>query len=82
MFMLHYHLAMCIKHRNKVIDGTISNHLKEIFVKIAPAYNIAFTLIYKNIFMKNKSNSNRRSKAIKTDKLDKKRNDLEYNCQD
>lgn len=31
---------MCIKYRNKVIDDAISNRLKEIFVKIAPAYNI------------------------------------------
>ena len=38
--MLHYHLIMCIKYRNKVIDDAISNRLKEIFVKIAPAYNI------------------------------------------
>lgn len=40
VFMLHYHLIMCIKYRNKVIDDTISNRLKEIFVKIAPSYNI------------------------------------------
>lgn len=40
VFMLHYHLIMCIKYRNKVIDDTISNRLKEIFVKIAPTYNI------------------------------------------
>ena len=39
--MLHYHLIMCVKYRNKVVDDTISNRLKEIFVKIAPAYNIA-----------------------------------------
>ena len=38
--MLHYHLIMCIKYRNKVIDDATSNRLKEIFVKIAPAYNI------------------------------------------
>ena len=38
--MLHYHLILCIKYRYKVIDDTISNRLKEIFVKIAPAYNI------------------------------------------
>ena len=31
---------MCIKYRNKVIDDNISNRLKEIFEKIAPAYNI------------------------------------------
>ena len=40
VFTLHYHLIMCIKYRNKVIDDTISNRLKEIFVKIAPSYNI------------------------------------------
>ena len=40
VFMLHYHLIMCIKYRNKVIDDTISGRLKEIFVKIAPSYNI------------------------------------------
>jgi putative transposase len=40
VFLLHYHLIMCIKHRNKVIDDAISNRLKEIFLKIAPAYNI------------------------------------------
>ena len=40
VFMLHYHLIMCIKYRNKVIDDNISNRLKEIFEKIAPAYNI------------------------------------------
>ena len=41
VFMLHYHLIMYIKYRNEVMDDTISNRLKEIFVKIAPAYNIA-----------------------------------------
>ena len=40
VFMLHYHLIMYIKYRNEVMDDTISNRLKEIFVKIAPAYNI------------------------------------------
>lgn len=40
VFMLHYHLIMCVKYRNKVIDDNISNRLKEIFVKIAPVYNI------------------------------------------
>ena len=38
--MLHYHLIMCIKYRNKVIDNNISNRLQEIFIKIAPTYNI------------------------------------------
>ena len=41
VFMLHYHLVMCIKHRNRVIDDTISIRLKEIFEKIAPSYNIS-----------------------------------------
>lgn len=40
VFMLHYHLIMYIKYRNEVMDDTISNRLKEIFVKIAPVYNI------------------------------------------
>ena len=40
VFMLNYHLVMCVKYRNKVIDDTISSRLKEMFVKIAPAYNI------------------------------------------
>lgn len=40
VFMLHYHLIMCVKYRNKVIDDNISTRLKEIFVKIAPVYNI------------------------------------------
>ncbi len=40
VFMLHYHLIMCIKYRNKVINEAISNRLKEIFERIAPTYNI------------------------------------------
>ena len=40
VFLLHYHLIMCIKYRNKVINDTISDRLKEIFERIAPDYNI------------------------------------------
>ncbi len=40
VFMLNYHLIMCVKYRNKVIDETISGRLKEIFEKIASSYNI------------------------------------------
>lgn len=40
VFMLHYHLIMCVKYRNKVIDDEISIRLKEIFVRIASTYNI------------------------------------------
>ena len=40
VFMLQYHLIMCIKYRNRVIDDAISERLKEIFEYIAPKYNI------------------------------------------
>lgn len=40
VFMLRYRLIMCTKYCNKVIDNVISSCLKEMFEKIAPAYNI------------------------------------------
>lgn len=40
VFMIHYHLIMCIKYRNKVINDDISTRLKEIFELIAVKYNI------------------------------------------
>ena len=40
VFRLNYHLVLCVKYRRKVIDDKISERLKEIFVKIAPKYNI------------------------------------------
>lgn len=40
VFLLHYHLVMCIKYRRKVIDNSVSNRLKEIFVDIAPNYGV------------------------------------------
>ena len=40
VFLLHYHLIMCIKYRNKVIDDPISLRLKEMFEYIAPKYHI------------------------------------------
>ena len=40
VFLLHYHLVMRIKYRRKVIDNSISNRLKEIFVDIAPNYGV------------------------------------------
>ena len=40
VFLLHYRLVMCIKYRRKVIDNSISNRLKEIFVDIAPNYGV------------------------------------------
>ena len=40
VFILHYHLIMCVKYRNEVINDAVSNRLKEIFEYIAPKYNI------------------------------------------
>ena len=40
VFLLHYHLIMCVKYRNKVINGPISLRLKEMFEYIAPKYHI------------------------------------------
>ena len=40
VYLLHYHLIMCVKYRRKVIDNEISDRLKVIFLHIAPSYNI------------------------------------------
>ena len=40
VFFLQYHLIMCIKYRNKVIDDVISERLQQIFEYIAPNYHI------------------------------------------
>ena len=40
VFLLQYHLIMCVKYRNNVIDTQISNRLKEMFENIASQYNI------------------------------------------
>ena len=40
VFLLQYHLIMCIKYRNKVIDDVIAERLKQIFAYITPNYNI------------------------------------------
>ena len=40
VFKLHYHLIMVIKYRREVIDDLVSARLKEIFVYLAPKYNI------------------------------------------
>lgn len=39
-FMLTYHMIFCVKHRKKIINNKISDRLKEIFLKIAPSYQI------------------------------------------
>ena len=41
VFMLNYHLIMCVKYRNNVIDDAISLRLKEIFKNICLNYNIS-----------------------------------------
>ncbi|MCC0740218.1 IS200/IS605 family transposase [Clostridioides sp. ZZV14-5902] len=40
VFLLHYHLVMCIKYRRKVIDNSISDRLKDIFVDISQNYGV------------------------------------------
>lgn len=40
VFSLNYHLVLVVKYRRKVIDDTISERLREIFLYIAPSYNI------------------------------------------
>ena len=40
VFMIHFHLILCIKYRNRVINDRISARLREIYEYIAPNYNI------------------------------------------
>ena len=40
VFLLQYHLILCVKYRNKVMNDTISERLKEIFGYISTNYNI------------------------------------------
>lgn len=40
VFSLYYHLILCTKYRNKVIDGKISERLREIFINLSNKYNI------------------------------------------
>ena len=40
VFLMHYHLVMVIKYRRAVLDEQVSNRAKEIFMYIAPNYNI------------------------------------------
>ena len=41
VFSIHFHLILVVKYRKKVIDGRISERLKEIFEYIQDNYNIA-----------------------------------------
>jgi len=40
VFAMYYHLVLVVKYRRKVLDDTISDYAKNIFVKISPSYNI------------------------------------------
>lgn len=40
VFMMHYHLIMCVKYRRNVINDEVSASLRATFEKIAPDYNI------------------------------------------
>jgi len=40
VFLMYYHLILVIKYRRKVIDDTISERAKEMFIYIAEKYNI------------------------------------------
>lgn len=41
VFILHYHLIMCVKYRKKIITDKISLRLREIFEYVAPKYFIS-----------------------------------------
>lgn len=40
VFLLNYHLVLCIKYRKKVINEDISDRLKQLFVDISSNYGI------------------------------------------
>ena len=40
VFSMWYHLILVIKYRRKVIDGAVSDRLREMFDRIATSYNI------------------------------------------
>ena len=40
VFALYYHLILIVKYRRKVFDDSISEYAENVFVKIAPSYNI------------------------------------------
>lgn len=40
VFAMYYHLVLVVKYRRNVFDDSISDYARNIFVKIAPSYNI------------------------------------------
>lgn len=43
VFLLNYHLILCIKYRRKVLDNEISDYAKSMFERIGADYRIAIT---------------------------------------
>lgn len=41
VFLLYYHLVLVIKNRRKVIDDTISEYAKDMFIRLGENYNIS-----------------------------------------
>ena len=40
VFSMYYHLVLVVKYRRKVFNNDISEYVKNLFLKIAPSYNI------------------------------------------
>ena len=40
VFLLYYHLVLVVKYRRKVFSDRMSQHAKDIFVRIGSSYNI------------------------------------------
>ncbi|MBQ7215104.1 MAG: IS200/IS605 family transposase [Synergistaceae bacterium] len=40
VFLLYYHLVLVVKYRRQVFDDSMSDFVRDIFVRIASAYNI------------------------------------------
>ncbi|MCP3773620.1 IS200/IS605 family transposase [Paenibacillus sp. MZ04-78.2] len=41
VFSLHYHLVLVVRYRKKVMDDTLSDYAKEMFVRLGENYNIS-----------------------------------------
>lgn len=41
VFLLFYHLVLVVKYRREVIDDTLSDYAKEMFVRFGENYNIS-----------------------------------------
>lgn len=41
VFLLYYHLVLVVKYRREVIDDTVSDYAKDMFVRLGENYNIS-----------------------------------------